>query len=95
MDAVCSEAGLTKRQLVSRCRIFPYVAARMLVILLLYREGYTDIRIAWFLDRARCTVTLQRRKAMDYAATNKNFNKRYQSLKQTIENARLQAPQSV
>lgn len=90
LDAVCAESGLTRRQLRSASRLYRIVAARMLVMLLLYREGYHDSRIAFLLDRARCTVTLQRHRAMGYLATDKLFLKRYESLKQTIEDAKRQ-----
>lgn len=86
IEAVCKESSLRESQLLSPSRIFPLVAARMLVILLLERRGYTDERIGWILNRARVTITSLRSKSHDELDTNPSFRHRYETLKQTTDN---------
>lgn len=86
IEAVCKESSVRESQLLSASRVFPLVAARMLVILLMERRGYTDEKIGWILNRARVTITSLRVKSHDELDTNPSFRQRYEKIKHSLDN---------
>lgn len=86
IEAVCKEAGVRESQLLSASRVFPLVAARMFVILLMERRGYTDEKIGWILNRARVTITSLRAKSHNELDTNLSFRRRYEHIKNILDN---------
>lgn len=87
IDAVCKACSLRESQLLSSSRLLPLVLARMIVVLLLERRSYTDERIGWLLNRTRATITVMRHKAHDELESNPAFRRRYEIIKNDVDNA--------
>lgn len=68
INAVSHVTGIPEADFLSPSRKWEYVEARMLLTLLLHREGVVDKRIADVIRRQRPTVTVLRHKAEDVIA---------------------------
>ena len=87
LETVCHETGIRESQLLSSSRVYHLVVARMLVVLLLERRGFTDERISWILNRTRATITVMRHRAHDDLTYIRAFATRYEQIKNIIDNA--------
>lgn len=83
---VCRRLRLSESQLLSPLRHAKFVKARMIAILLLTRRSYTDQHIAWYLNRAKCTVTILRNKAMARLDADSDFARTYDKIKNAVDN---------
>ena len=86
IKTVCSRLGLRESKLLSPSRVSHLVRARMLVVLLLERRGYTDERIGWLLNRTRPTITVMRNKAHDELRIYAAFRSDYELIKNAVDN---------
>jgi hypothetical protein len=67
---------------VSPCRKFRFIEARMIVVLLLTAEGYTDSRIGDVLHRSRTTILSARRSSDYYYSESETFRNKFAKAKQ-------------
>lgn len=86
IKTVCRRLRLRESQLLSPLRSAKFVKARMIAILLLARRSYTDQHIAWYLNRAKCTVTILRNKAMARLDADSDFARTYDKIKNAVDN---------
>ncbi|MBD5318701.1 MAG: hypothetical protein HDS09_05510 [Bacteroides sp.] len=85
IKTVCDKLGITESKLLSANRTACLVKARMLVVLLLERRGYTDERIGWLLNRTRPTITVMRNNAHDELRIYAAFRSDYELIKNAVD----------
>jgi len=73
--AVSRVTGVAKSTILSATREYRAVEARMLIVLLLYRDGATDESISWVLNRKRVAIL----KARHNALSAKNYSKLFRA----------------
>ena len=86
MAAVCRSFDITEAELLSRSRVGHLVSARMITILMLKKNGYSDERIGKILLRKRATVTIMRNRATYHIGIYADMRDRYNEIKNKIEN---------
>lgn len=81
ISVVSKITKVPKSKILSDSRKFPAVEARMLIVMLLSSEGYTDIEISWGLNRKRGAILKSRHNALNLLAVSKPFRDKYNSAK--------------
>lgn len=86
--AVHHVTGVTKAKITSRSRRWPIVEARMLVVLLLSRLGYDDLKIALAIERNRTTILKSRHHAEDYLSVSAIFRYKFLKISELYEDSK-------
>lgn len=82
IKAVCEVTGQSKRRMLSPKRDWPAAEARQLLVLLLYHEGYNDMRISWVIGRSRGQALKSRHNAMRSKEVSRSFREKFEFVKQ-------------
>lgn len=88
ISTVCRELDIRESLLLSASRRLNLVRARMIIVLLLERRGYTDEQSGWFLNRARATITVMRNKAHEELKIYPAFRQIYEQIKYAVDNGK-------
>lgn len=77
LDVVSRVTGVSRKAILSRCRVYRNVEARQLLVLLLYSDGFNDGKTALFLDRTRESVLKSRHAAFDTRDVSRAFREKF------------------
>lgn len=77
INVVSKVTGVSPKAILSPSRKFKVVECRMLVVLLLKRDGLSDESISWSLNRGRVTILHSRRVAEDTLDYSKTFREKF------------------
>lgn len=77
INVVSKITGVSTKDIRSSSRKFKTVECRMIIVLLLKREGLSDESIGWSLNRARVTILKARRVAEDTLIYSKTFKDKF------------------
>lgn len=81
ISVVSKVTGVPKSTILSPCRQWPAVEARMLIVLLLSHDGATDDSTSWVLHRKRGAILKSRHNALNTMDISKVFRDKFNRVK--------------
>lgn len=82
---VSKVTGVSKSTILSPCRQWPAVEARMLIVLLLSHDGATDESTSWVLNRKRGAILKSRHNAVSCLEYSKVFRDKFSKASELYE----------
>lgn len=84
-SAVYGMTGVDYNMLVSNSRVWYISEARLLCILLLYKNGLTDEKIGYLLNRGRSNICKCRHTAENLHDVSKSFRYKYEEIEKILK----------
>ncbi|WP_300505339.1 hypothetical protein [uncultured Duncaniella sp.] len=85
ITVVSKVTGVAKSTILSSTREYRAVESRMLIVLLLSRDGASDGTISWVLNRKRVTILKARHNALSSLEYSKAFRDKYHRISHLYE----------